>query len=148
MNYQTTIDIQKDASSIYQYLTQFDNRTDYIPLLTRVVLLDPEPIKVGTRYIEESIIAGQAIKTTYQVTEVIPEKRIRVQTIESIFPIQVTLQLKENQGMTLLSMQLVVQLRGVYKIASPVVKGIIAQQAQEILSRLKQILEAEGDTPE
>lgn len=69
-----------------------------------------------------------------------PEK-IRVQTVKSVFPIEATLLFEVQNGGTLLTMQLNFTLNGIYKLGAPVVRGIVQQQAKDILGRLKGIFE-------
>jgi carbon monoxide dehydrogenase subunit G len=133
--------IKSTPGTVFAYLSDLRNRSDYIPMLEDIVLLDEGPIQVGSRYIEVANIAGRQLKTTYQVVEMEQDKRIRVQTLESVFPIQVELRLEEKGGQTLVELDLDFTLKGIYKLGAPVVKGIVQQQAKDILLRLKRGLE-------
>ena len=133
--------IQADREAIFTYMNDITKRPTYIPLLKEVILLDGAPIKVGSRYIEVATIAGQELKTTYQVMELIAPERIRVQTVKSVFPIEATLLFEAQDAGTLLTMQLQFTLKGIYKLGAPVVRGIVQQQAVDILGRLKGIFE-------
>jgi len=137
-----TTHIQQTPDVVFDYLIQIPNRAKIIPLLEEVILLDPLPIQVGSRYIEVSTIAGQSLKTTYMVAEIIPNERIKVKTVKSIFPIAVMLLLKPVESSdTQVEISLDFTLKGLYKLAAPMVQGIVKQQAREILSNLKTLLE-------
>ena len=128
---------------MFTYLNQVENRKDYIPLLEEVILLQEPPIRVGTQYVEVSTIARQPLKTTYEVVELEPPKKIRVRTVKSVFPIEVLLQLEKTTKGTKASINLTFTLKGIYKLAAPLVEGIVQKQAQDILQRLKNICEAD-----
>lgn len=138
---QEQLKIQADRKVIFTYMNDITNRPSYIPMLQEVILLDEGPIQVGSRYVEVATIAGRELKTTYQVLELNAPHKIRVQTVKSVFPIEATLLFEEQGAGTLLTMQLGIQLKGIYKLGAPVVRGIVQQQAVDILGRLKGIFE-------
>lgn len=141
MTVQEEQNISAERAQVFAYLSDVTKRTEYIPMLEELLLLDDAPIRVGSRYIEVATIAGQELRTTYQVIELQAPERIKVKTIKSVFPIEVRLSLEALGDTTLLSMELEFKLKGVYKLASPLVKGIVQQQARDILHRLKAIFE-------
>lgn len=133
--------IPVEQNQLFAYLSDVTQRTAYIPMLEDLILLDEPPIRPGSRYIEVANIAGRQLKTTYQVVELQAPERIKVKTIKSVFPIEASLQLKERSGATLLTLELNFSLSGIYKLGAPVVRGIVQQQAKDILGRLKDIFE-------
>lgn len=141
MKIQEQLKIQADRERIFAYMNDITNRPAYIPMLEEVILLDEGPIQVGSRYVEVATIAGRDLKTTYQVLELEAPQIIRVKTVKSVFPIEAILLFEERDGGTLLTMQLEFTLKGIYKLGAPVVRGIVQQQAVDILGRLKGIFE-------
>jgi ribosome-associated toxin RatA of RatAB toxin-antitoxin module len=139
MNIQEAQIIPVDQDQLFTYLSDVSKRIDYIPMLEDLILLDEPPIKLGSRYIEVANIAGRQLKTTYQVVELQAPERIKVKTIKSVFPIEASLQLEEQSGATLLTLELNFSLSGIYKLGAPVVRGIVQQQAKDILGRLEVI---------
>ena len=124
-----SIRINCDKKKIFNYLLDVDNRKSYIPALEEVIMLDPLPIKEGSRYTEVAEIAGQRLKTTYQVIELIPNQRTSAKTIKSIFPIRADLDLIEVNKATELQISLEFTLTGIFKLGAGVVKGIVNKQA-------------------
>ena len=140
LNVQENNIIPAPIETVFTYLNEVSNRSNYIPLLEEVILLDEAPIRLGSRYIEVSTIAGQRLRTTYQVIELEKNKKISVKTIKSVFPIRVDISLRPADGGTQVSLQLDFQLKGVYRFTAPLIKGVVQQQAREILQRLKKAL--------
>ncbi|NNF35552.1 MAG: hypothetical protein HKN68_15710 [Saprospiraceae bacterium] len=141
MNIQEYIEIAAPASRIFQYLVDVDNRIDYVPALKEVVMIDPLPIREGSRYIEVATIGGKELSTTYRVTHFIENKRLSATTEKSVFPISVDLLIDDKEGRSLLLINMNLKLSGLFKIASPIVKGIVAGQARGILNKLKANIE-------
>ena len=144
MNIQEYIQINASASTIFRYLVDVDNRVDYVPALKEVVMIDPLPIKEGTRYIEKATIGGRELSTTYKVTHFTKNKRLSATTEKSVFPISVDLLIDEKEGNCLLLINMNLQLSGIFKIAAPIVKGIVSKQARGILNRLKINIEGQS----
>ena len=142
MTVQESIEIKTTPQKLFSYLIDVNNRKDYIPALEEVVMLDPLPIQKGSRYIEIAEIAGRRLETTYQVIRFEENKLISAKTLKSIFPIQADLILEKKGKSSLLKINLNFQLKGVFKFASGIVKGIVALQAKSILEKLQQNLEA------
>jgi len=132
-----TIDVATTPEQIYSFLMNIDNRSRYIPQLTEVIPIDPLPFKEGSKYIEVATIAGRSLKTTYQITVLVENQIISARTVKSIFPIQVDLLLQPIGTSTRLTIQLEFQLKGIFKLASNIVKGIVDDQSIGILKRIK-----------
>ena len=143
MTTQQSIEIKASVEQIFSYLLDVENRKDYIPALEEVIMLDPLPIREGSRYIEVAQIAGRRIETTYQVTILKNNQQLSAKTLKSVFPIQADLTLMEKQEASTLQIQLNFQLSGVFKLASGIIRGIVNQQANDILRQLKENLERE-----
>lgn len=141
MTSEQSIFIKAVPSTIFTYLMDVNNRKSYIPALEEVIMLDKGPIKKGSRYIEVANIAGRRLKTTYQVIEFEKNKHTAAQTLESIFPIRADLDLEERAGGTELKISLNFKLKGIFKLGASFVKGIVDQQAQGILEKIKEALE-------
>ncbi len=141
MTAQQSIFIKATPAIIFAYLIDVKNRKSYIPALEEVIMLDEPPIQKGSRYIEVANIAGRKLKTTYQVIEYEENKHTAAMTLKSIFPIRADFDLEAVNGGTNLMISLNFQLKGIFKLGSSVVKGIVDQQARGILEKIKHNLE-------
>jgi len=141
MNVNQYIKINASKETIFSFLIDVDNRNEYIPALERVILIDPLPLRKGSRYTEIAVIAGRQLRTTYQITELEENQKIKAKTLKSIFPIEVQLLIKESSNQSILNISLDFELKGIFKLASGIVKGIVQQQTFDILSKIKQKIE-------
>ena len=143
MTVQESIEIKASAEEIFSYLLAVENRKDYVPALEEVIMLDPLPIQEGSRYIEVAQIAGRRMETIYQVTTLIKNRQLSARTLKSVFPIRADLILIDQKVVSTLQIQLDFQLSGIFRLASGIIRGIVRQQARDILEKLKRNLERE-----
>jgi len=141
MTSKQSIFIKASPATIFAYLMDVNNRKSYIPALEEVIMLDEGPIKKGSRYIEVANIAGRRLRTTYQVIEFEQDKHTAAQTLESIFPIRADLDLEKRLDGTELVISLNFKLKGIFKLGASFVKGVVDQQAQGILGKIKEAVE-------
>jgi uncharacterized membrane protein len=141
MTKQQSIQIASPSELVFEYLMNVENRKDYIPALEKVVMLDPLPIQLGSRYIEVAKIAGRQLETTYQVVRFEKNKLISAKTLKSVFPIQADLILSANGASTALTIHLDFELKGAFKLVAGLIGGIVDQQARDILRKIKSNLE-------
>lgn len=133
-----SIIIKTNHKVIWDYLMDLDNRKDYIPALEEVIMLTPLPIRLGSQYIEVAEIGGRRLRTTYEITEYEPYEYAMAQTIDSIFPIQAETLLTElSDEQTEVRIDLDFKLKGIFKMASGIVGGIVRTQARGILKQVK-----------
>lgn len=133
--------IEASSPVVFAYLMNVENRKNYIPALEEVIMIDPPPIRKGSRYTEVAEIAGRRLETTYQVVGFEQDKLVVARTLKSIFPIQASLQLDPDNGDTELIILLDFKLGGIFRLASGIVQGIVSQQAKTILSKIKTNIE-------
>ena len=141
MYIEESIKINASSESIFSYLLNVDNRKDYFPALEEVIMLDPLPLRTGSRYIEVAMIAGRKLSTTYQITDFVLNKKLSAKTIKSVFPIKVDLIITELPNACSLSIQMEFKLSGIFRFASAIVQGIVRVQARGILDKLNANLE-------
>ncbi len=137
-----SIIIKAQSRMVWDYLMDIENRRDYIPALEEVIMLTPLPVTLGSKYIEVAEIGGRRLKTTYEIKEFELYEYAMAQTIDSIFPIKAeTLLTDVNEGQTELRIDLDFKLKGIFKMASGIVGGIVRTQARGILKKVKANIE-------
>lgn len=146
MNVQEYIEIEATPEIVFEYLVDVKNRKEYIPQLEEVILLDPLPLKKGSRYVEVALIAGRRLETTYQIIAFEEPRRMLVRTRQSIFPIEVELQILDLEDYVKIVIRLEFTLSGIFKIASGIVQNIVRQQARDILRKIKFNVEGKSIT--
>ena len=142
MKAQQQIEIIASPEKIFQYLMDVENRVAYVPALEKVIMIDKGPIAAGSRYIEVAQIGGRRLETTYEVIEYEENKHTAARTIKSVFPIRADLDLIKEKDLTRLIITLEFKLKGIFKLGSKIIEGIVNQQAIGILRRIKKNVES------
>lgn len=135
------IKIASAVEDVFDFITDISRRKEFIPELEDVIFPEGPQMSVGMKYIEVASIAGRRIETEYQVIDLRENKYIAVNTIKAIFPIQVILLLTPDGEEVLLTIDLKAELNGIYKVASPLIKIIIADRTRNILKNIKRVLQ-------
>lgn len=141
MRVHQTISIQSTPKVVFDFLMDVTKRPDYIPALEEIKLLDPLPLRIGSRYTEVSMIAGRKYETTYQIVDMKENQSITSQTLQSVFPIRAELSILSEADKVLLSVNIDCKLVGLFALAGSIIRAIVNQQAKEILSRIKTCIE-------
>lgn len=133
--------INAGRADVFAYVRDPMNRMEVIPLLERVDLEGDGTFGPGSRYTEIATIAGRRLETTYVVVAFRENEQISVATVKSVFPIRVDMQLQDAPGGTVIDIAIQLRLRGIFKIASPIIRSIVEGQTREVLNRIRQKME-------
>lgn len=82
--------VHAPASSVFAFLADASNNPRWQRGMRSCEWITPPPIDVGSKYRQTASFLGRPVISTFEVTEFEPNRLIRIETIESSFPIQVT----------------------------------------------------------
>ncbi len=90
MHHVATVDIDRPADEVFAYLADFENNPAWQGGMDHCEWTSEPPIAVGSTYAQLAHFLGREIRTTFEVTAYEPGERVRIESIVSTFPIQVT----------------------------------------------------------
>lgn len=82
--------IGRPAAEVFEYFADATNNPAWQRGMRSCEWVTDPPIDVGSRYRQHARFAGRDVISIFEVTEYEPGRRIRIETVESTFPIQVT----------------------------------------------------------
>lgn len=82
--------IARPAGEVFDFFADAANNPAWQRGMQSCEWITEPPIGVGSRYRQHARFAGRDVISVFEVTEYEPGRRIRIETIESTFPIQVT----------------------------------------------------------
>lgn len=82
--------VNAPASSVFEFFADASNNPRWQRGMRSCEWITPPPIDVGSKYRQTASFLGRPVISTFEVTEFEPDRLIRIETIESSFPIQVT----------------------------------------------------------
>lgn len=82
--------VARPADEVFAYFADASNNPAWQRGMETCEWTTEPPIDVGSRYRQRARFAGRDVISVFEVTAYVPGRRIRIETIESSFPIQVT----------------------------------------------------------
>lgn len=82
--------IARPAGEAFEFFADATNNPAWQKGMRSCEWVSDPPIDVGSRYRQHARFAGRDVVSIFEVTEYQKGRRIRIETIESTFPIQVT----------------------------------------------------------
>lgn len=82
--------IQRPANVVFEFFSDASNNPLWQVGMKTCEWTTEPPIGVGSRYQQHARFMGRDVTSVFEVTEYEPGRLIRIETIESTFPIQVT----------------------------------------------------------
>ena len=102
------------------------------------------PLRVGSTYDQEASFLGRTIRSSFEVTELVADERIRIMSTESTFPIDVTRTVEPVGGDRV---RIGARVRGepgrLFVIAGPIMRAMVGRSVRGDYQRLKRLLEAD-----
>jgi hypothetical protein len=135
--------IHRPAAEVAGFFFDASNNPDWQGGMVSCEWLSPSPIAVGSTYEQRARFIGREVRSTFVVTHLEPGRMIRIETIESTFPIQVERRVEPVDDS---SCRVVAHISGgpntgIWKLLSPVMAGRAQKSVDADYDRLVQLLE-------
>lgn len=82
--------IGRPADEVFDFFADASNNPSWQRGMRSCEWITQPPIGAGSRYRQQARFAGRDVISIFEVTEFVPGHRIRIETVESSFPIQVS----------------------------------------------------------
>ena len=116
-----TFTVTPPPSTVVDYLKDFSHAEEWDPGTERCERLDSGPVRVGSRWHNESKIAGVSTELTYELTELTAERIVLVGKNETATSTDTITVVPDGTGSEV-TYEAVIEMRGAAKVAEPVVK--------------------------
>src|SRR4051794_37152641 len=138
-----TVDIERPAADVFAYLDDVTNNTAWLKGMRSCTWTTPLPIGVGSRYEQVAEFLGKEIRTSFEVTAHEPGRLVTIRSREgSSFPLTVTRMVEPIDDKRSRVIETVESdPGGFYRIAQPVLRGMVARNIARDYRSLKILLE-------
>lgn len=137
----SSIDVDRPAGETFAFIADAENNPRWQRGMRSCRWTTDRPIRVGSIYEQEASFLGRTITSTFEVTDLQPDRSITIRTIESTFPIEVTRSAEPLDGDRARVRAVV---RGdpssVFRIAAPVLRRIVQRSVRDDYHRLQGLL--------
>lgn len=136
--------IARSADEVAEFFFDASNNPRWQNGMVSCRWVSEPPIAVGSTYEQIARFMGRDVRSTFVVTDYEPGRRIRIETIESTFPIQVERTVEETDNS---SCRVSADITGgpdsgVMKLLAPLMAGRAQKSVDADYDRLVQLLES------
>lgn len=135
-------EIQARPDEVFSFLADASNNPSWQKGMASCEWTSPPPIGLGSTYEQRAHFLGREIRSSFEVVEFVPGRRIRITTTAGTFPITVTRSV-EPLGEERCRVAAIVEgdANGVFRIAAPAMTAMVRRSVRADYARLTQLLE-------
>lgn len=139
----TTVDIDRSAAEVFAYIADMANNPNWQSGMRACTWTTEPPIRVGSRYDQEAAFLGRPIVSRFEVVEYVEGERIRIQTYESTFPLDITRRVEAlGEGRCRVTAEVGGEPTGLFALFGPLMAPMVKRSVSRDYAALKAILEA------
>jgi uncharacterized protein YndB with AHSA1/START domain len=134
--------VQRPIDEVFAYFTDPATLPEWQASALEAQLEGEGPMRAGSRAVETRKFLGRRMESTMEVLEYEPPRRFTIKTSAGPVPFQVTSDLSEEDGGTLVRSVVEGEPGGFFRLAEPLVVRAVERELRNNLATLKDVLEA------
>lgn len=138
----TSIEIGRSREETAGYASDPDHVREWYQNISAVEWVTSPPVRVGSRIAFVASFLGRRLAYTYEVTELVPGRRLVMRTSHGAFPMQTTYRWEDTPGGTLMTLRNTGEPTGFARVGGPALAAAMRRANRKDLDRLKHLLEA------
>ena len=142
MRVEKSIEINKPAAEVFEYLQNFDNATKWQHDVVSTQMIEGASNAVGSRYTESRKFLNKEMKTTLEITAFDKNKKWGAKVIEGPVTYEITITFTEIPQGTKLTTVVEGEPKGFFKLAENMVANALGNNLEESQQNLKSLLES------
>lgn len=136
--------IARPVTEVVAYAGDPTNAPEWYVNIGSVRWRTEPPVRVGSQMDFVARFLGRRIAYTYQVTELVPDRRLVMETAQGPFPMRTTYTWEPVEGGTRMTLSNAGEPRGFARLGAPVLERAMRRATSKDLARLKALLETGG----
>ena len=139
------VDVERPANDVFAFVADVENNPRWQRGMRRCSWTSPPPHGVGSTYDQVARFLGKDIVSSFRVVEHQPGRRIKITTTKSPFPITETRTVQPlGEGRAHVAAIVEGDASGFFRLAAPILRGLVARSVRGDYARLKRLLESGG----
>lgn len=134
--------IARPPAEVAAYAGDPGNAPEWYANIRRVDWRTPPPVAVGSRMDFVATFLGRRLAYTYEVTELVPGRRLEMRTTEGPFPMRTTYTWEAESDGTRMTLRNDGEPSGFSRLAAPVMEVAMRRAMTKDLAALRRRLEA------
>ena len=136
--------IDRPTDLVWPFAMEPDNAPKWYTNIRSAEWRSPRPLQVGSRIAFLATFLGRRLAYTYQITELIPGRRLVMRTAEGPFPMETSYEFESlGRDRTRMRLRNRGQPTGFAAVFGPFVSWAMRRENARDLARLKELLEQE-----
>jgi uncharacterized membrane protein len=137
-----SVHINRSPEEVFEYLSNFENNPKWQAGMISAKFTSPGPLQVGSTYSQEARFLGRPVLSEFEVIEYEPGRKVKITSTSGTFPITVTRFVESGKdGGSRVSALVEGDPSGIYRLAEPILRGMVQRSVQGDYDRLKKVLE-------
>ena len=137
------VDVDRPANEVFAFVSDVENNPRWQRGMRVCRWTSPPPHGVGSTYDQSARFLGRDIVSSFRVVERLPGRRIRIASTSGPFPIAETRAVQPlGEGRAHVSAIVEGDASGFFRIASPLLRALVARAVRADYDRLRRLLEA------
>jgi uncharacterized membrane protein len=142
VNVVTETMIEAPVSQVAAYASDPDNAPQWYSNISSAEWKTPKPLQLGSQIAFKANFLGRSLSYTYEIVELIPEKKLVMRTAQGPFPMETTYTWRAiDEQHTLMILQNTGKPAGFSKLFSPFMAPMMKKENKKDLANIKAILE-------
>ncbi len=139
---ETTARIRCPQKDVAAYASDPSNAPEWYVNIKSVEWETKPPVSVGSRIAFVAHFLGRRLSYTYEIVELIPDRRLVMRTAEGPFPMETTYEWQSSEdGTTVMSLRNRGEPKGFSRLVAPFMRRAIRRANEKDLGALKALLE-------
>lgn len=141
----TTAEVDRPADELFVFVADMSNNPRWQRGMQRCSWITEPPIEAGSRYRQHARFLGRDIVSTFEVVEFEPDRRIRIRTIDSPMPMDITREVEPiDDGRARVRATIRGGPTGVLRLFDPLTRAIVQRSVRGDYERLSDLLDDGG----
>ena len=139
----TDIVLDRPVAEVSAYASEPTNAPTWYANIRSARWRTAPPLAIGSQFDFEAAFLGRRLAYTYEVVELVPQRRLRMRTSSGPFPMETTYEWEpEGVDRTRMTLRNRGRPSGFASVAAPVLTRAMRRANRDDLARLKAVLEA------
>lgn len=139
----TAIEIDRPAADVFAFVSEFTNNPRWQRGQRECRWTSPPPLRVGSTYDQHARFLGRDLVNSFRVLELDPGTRVKFTSTAGTFPLTITRTVEPlDASRARFTEHVAGDPRGIFRIAEPILRPLVARTIKRDFPRLKALLEA------
>ncbi|MEL6671569.1 MAG: SRPBCC family protein [Bacteroidota bacterium] len=141
MKFEESVFIQSPTAKVFKFLSNFRSHKKIVASVQETKLTSDGKMGLGAKLFHKSFFLGRKIETDSEVTAYVPEKEIKIESLNGPIPIQTRYLLEPKEEGTVVTMEYQVEPGSFFRMTESFLKPRYQEVVTDTLKTLKKLLE-------